>query len=193
MRKIITKREMEKRGKRKQFVVGIILVAIMVFSILGFAFFNVERTTTRKVKYNDFTFLLDEQGLWRTVVDGNDFSFRYLPNETLDIDVPFLGFRNYVNKPLYFVSENFEATSEIARNIQRFTLRMQEACLIGKNCTGNLPEKNCTNRENIIIIGISNSTEILQDENCVFILGQNSELTRISDAFLYGILGIRKF
>ncbi len=198
MRKIQTKEEQEKKGRRNKILTGIILVAIMVFGTVGYAFFGRGiglEGKTEKVVYNSQEFKLLESGLWQAEIQGHTFFFNYLPNETEEIAVPLiLSMGNYVGRPLYFNSENPAATIEIKQNLASLASKMpQEACVknLNEECTEDWPIKNCS--DNIIIIREKQINEISQEDNCIFIQGNYSDLVKISDAFLYKILGIRSF
>ncbi len=97
---------------------------------------------------------------------------------------------NYYQKPLYIYSESSEAETEIYVNLGQVALRTQPACLDGEKCKNeNLATKTCS--DNFIIIKESNSTDITQEENCVFIQAPSYSLTGLTDEFLFKVLGIR--
>jgi len=66
---------------------------------------------------------------------------------------------------------------------------MQNACLEEEGCKEDWPTKTC--EDNFIIIEEKNETSIIQDNNCVFIQGPQENLTKISDEFLFRVLGVR--
>ena len=67
---------------------------------------------------------------------------------------------------------------------------MQLACLEGEECANDeLPIKTC--EDNFIIIRESDVTEVVQEDNCVFIRGEAEELAKITDAFLLKIIGVQ--
>jgi hypothetical protein len=57
------------------------------------------------------------------------------------------------------------------------------------DCEETLPIKTC--EDNFIIIKENNFTNIIQEDNCVFIQGPSENLTMVSDEFLFHILGVR--
>ena len=71
-----------------------------------------------------------------------------------------------------------------------FAERIQKACPEGKKCSSDLPAKTCA--DNFIIIEEGNSSAIRQDNGCVYIRGAKDELVKISDEFLFRILGIKQ-
>ena len=109
------------------------------------------------------------------------------------------GLENYYGKPLYLSSVNKESELEINSNLYSFIQRTQPACLeknesmgselFEEECGSDLPVKTCN--DNFIIIVESNKSIIEQKDNCVFISGPQENLTKITDEFLFNILGIR--
>ena len=192
MRKIVSKQEEGKKQKRNQLIIGIILIIVMFGSTFGIIVnsFGKENSNT-KVKYNGLEFTKQNER-WFVNIGDFQFSFKYNPYEVEEIgkDSGLKYLNNYYNKPLYLSSQNTEASSEIYTNIEGIAQRVQGACLEEENCEGNLPVKNCTS--NFIIIKESDSNEIKQEENCVFISGTEENLTKISDEFLFQIIGVRQ-
>lgn len=164
-------------------IIGIVLVALMVLSTLGYAFFYNDEAEDESLKnYNGLLFK-EQSGYWLTQIQGYDFSFIYYPEDIESFPISMnLTINDYIQKPLYFVSS--KDSSEVARNLQGFVLRMQNACY--ENCNLDLPVKNCT--DNLIIFE-DGENEIKQEGNCIFISGNNSAM--LEDAFIYRILGVR--
>jgi hypothetical protein len=197
MRKIVSKEIEEKKRKRNQLVIGGLLVLIMVASSLGYAFTREQtgtgQTGTDKIIYNGYEFT-KISNLWYTTSGNYQFSFIYNPNETGKINSALNPIGNYAGKPLYIYSDDAEATSDIYRNLfsqNKIVLRMQDACLQGRECNeSSTPVKNCT--DNFVIIEESSNTGIKQQDNCVFIEGEPENLTMLTDSFLFRITGIQQ-
>ncbi len=192
MRKILSKYEQEKKRKRSQLVVGLILIFVMFFSVLGYSFVGrgASQDDTNKIIYNEYEFV-NQNGLWILNLDNVNFVFRYNPEQVPKVYSWVRPFDNYYQKPVYISSESPEAETEIYVNLNQIALRMQRACLSEEECGDeNLPIKTCS--DNFIIIEESNITDIIQQENCVFIQGPEVNLTRIADEFLFKILGIEQ-
>ena len=192
MRKIISKHHEGRIRKRNQIIVGGILIFVMVGSVLGFALqgFNLGGTNNRNdgssnsIEYNGFEFV-NQNGLW---VLGN-FIFRNVPQQVEDIGNISNNINNYQGKPLYIYSESEEAELEIFINLGNIVLRTQKACIEGVECPGDFPVKTC--EDNFIIIMEKNISNIIQQDNCIFIEGNREDLTKLTDQFLFKILGIR--
>ena len=190
MRKIVSKSEKEKRVRRKQFIVSGVMIFIMFFGTIGYAFQGKDDSdSSKKVNYNGLDF--EARGdYWITSVGELNFVFRYNPKEVDGMnfsDVKFL--ENYLEKPLYISSENVGAISEVGRNLEQVVLRISKACL-DENCSGDFPIKSC--EDNFIVIREASVPMIVQENNCVFIEGPEDNLTSITDEFLFNILGIRE-
>lgn len=190
MRRIQTQAEIDKKAKRNHIVIGLVMISILVLSSLGFALISSDRDDDEKnseineLGYNFF----NDNGIWVTNLNGEFFTFKYLPSEVLDVEMNLstnLGY--YSEKPLYFVNTNYEEKSEILNNIDRYILRYQDACINSEDCEGDIPLKDCSN--NLIIFEEieENKTSVYQDRNCVYIVGDKMKGT---DAFLYNVLGI---
>jgi len=185
MKEIQTAEKRRKKESRNKLIVGLILIALMVFSTVGYALYYRSDEEQETEKYNGLSFV--KNGFWQTNIYENKFSFSFHPKETENVEVNInKRLSDYANKPLYFVNNN-AGLQEIARNLEKFVLRMQMACY--ESCEEELPIKNCT--DNLIIFEESVKVEISEKDNCVFIKAPDSEIVRVSDAFVYRLLGIR--
>jgi len=187
MRRIETREEIERKGRRNKILIGVVLAGIMLLSTAGYSLMSGDKTngSAEKVNYNGIDFLKNGD-LWTANVQGNPVYFSYLPNETRQVSVA-KTLSDYSGKPLYFTGNGL-AEQEITRNLGSFVSRMQRACFQDENCTGNLPIKNCSS--NIIIIREQDigSNIIRAEENCIYII--SNDTMRDADAFMYKIFGI---
>ena len=191
MRKIISKKIEDKKNQKKQLLVGALLILIMALSTIGYSLKNGQKEDTKELMYNNIKFT-QINNLWNAKIGNYQFYFSYNPTEVEEVNSTLNFLNNYNNAPLYIYSENSDVTMEIYRNLVYYNgivERMQEACLEGESCAEGVPIKNCTN--NFIIIKKSITKEIRQEENCVFISGNDEELVKMSDGFLFKIMGIQ--
>lgn len=181
MRKIISKEVEDKKAKRNRMILGFFLVFIMFFSVAEYAFLSNPDTTTNSeinsVSYNGLKFT-SQNGYWILNKDGNNFIFRYNPNQVTATGSEINGIENYYNKPLYIKANNINVESEIRTNLAVFT-----------NGVIITDKEDCN--DNAIIIENKNISKIYQQENCVYIQGAESELVKLTDEFLFNILDIR--
>lgn len=193
MKKIQTREEIEKRNKRNQLIIGIILVGLMLLSTGGYAIMSNEGSSSSGfIKYKGIKFYNDG-GYWKFIYNNNQFITQYNPKETENISVNTnIDLSKYSNSIVYFVTETGEPNNEIYRNIAAFILKQNGACLNGINCSANVPVKDCGN-DNIIIVKEpleNEKEEVIQDRNCVFIKANYENQTKFADAFLFKLLGI---
>lgn len=189
MRNIISSKNKRKKDRIKKFAVGGVLIFIMFFSVLGYAFSGRENEDAEKIDYNGFEFV-NQNGFWLLNLGSFDFAFKHNPHEVKKIYSLLNPVNNYQGLPLYISSESDEAQLEIARNLNQIVQRIQPACLNKYKCEGNWPVKNCT--DNFIIIKKDDISKITQEDNCVFISGPQENLTMMADEFLFKILGIKQ-
>lgn len=193
MKKIRLKHEEDKRKKRNHVILGIFLIFIMFGSVIGFIIpFGINgggvsvNEETEMQKFNGFEFT-EQNGFWILNLNGINLIFRYNPSEIFDLNSRLNPLLDYEAKPLYVYSENVNAKSEIKANMFSFVEGIEDACPEGmENCES--PVRTCEN--NFIIIRESESRDLRQEMNCVFIEGNNEDLTRLTDEFLYKIFGV---
>jgi len=195
MKKILTREEREKKVKRNQLVIGILLIAIMVCGTLGYALtWGSDSEESQKIEHKGVEFIKSNE-YWYFNIQGYDFMTKYNPQDIGDIY--FLNYKtlqDYVQNPLYFVGNYPEPFYELGRNLEQFALRINDACLNEDDCSGDFPVKNCSEDNVIVIQEIDSAVEkesLSQDENCVFIKASLGNQTRYVDAYLFDLLGIR--
>ncbi len=189
IKKILSKSEQEKKRKRNSIIIGLILMIVMFGSVFGVVVgsFGQNFSKKNKTEYNGYEFL-NENGLWKVSIGEINFIFKYFPTETKDITNILKNVNNYYNKPLYVSSEDLDSEIEVYRNLQQIASRIQSACFSKEECEGDFPIKTCSDNFIIIEEGIE---EIIQVENCVYIKGEKQELSKLTDSFLYNILGVK--
>lgn len=190
MRKILSEGEKRRKERFNQIIVGVVLIFLLLLSTLGYSILsrdNTETSNDKKIIYNGLTFV-NSNGYWILQEEGIRFVFRYNPNEIEGVKTKLNDISMYSNQPVYIQSDSMEATSEIVNNLNGIVLRMQNACLEEEGCEEDFPVKNCN--DNFIIIRESNLSGIIQNQSCVFIEGTQENLVKLTDEFLFKILGI---
>jgi len=181
MRKIISKEDKEKKDKKNQLIIGSILMFILIFGTIGYAFNRDSNNgNNQNIEYNGIEFIKNN-GKWYFELN-KVYSTTYNPEE---INISFnieKKLNDYKNKPLYLVGGNDEARYELLSNLNGIYSRYQDACL--EDCEEDFPIKNCS--DNIIIFQ-KGDNKIYQEDNCVFIQGDE---IKSADAFLFKILDI---
>jgi hypothetical protein len=189
MKKLMTQTQRERKEARGQLMIGLLLIGLMLFSTVGFAFGNNIDSGIKKIEYNGVDFIRDNSGYWKFNLQGAEFYSLHNPEETKDIGfLNYLSLENYFDKPLYLVGDS-ESFSEITGNLNGVVLRFPKACYL-KDCDGDFPVKNCS--ENLLVIKepVNEEESIRLEDNCVFITAKKENQSRYVDAFLFKILGI---
>ena len=185
MRKIKTKVDLEKKKKKNQLILGIIMVFLLTASTLGYSLMSKDdENDSSKVTERGLDFYRTN-GRWQLNIEGQTFHFQNLPSEIQNIEIEGIySLSSLAGQPIYFNEAN-EGISEVLINLDRYLERYQETCIEGQNCTKDLPTKNCTS--NILISIPGNSTRVYREENCIYLSG---DYVKAADAFLYKTFGI---
>lgn len=200
MQKIETKAEREKRQRRGQLIVGVILVAIMVLSTAGYSIMDRSKTETGGTEtYNNFEFA-SVSGRWEVQKQSFTLATRYLPKDVENVSYQgAVSVNSFSNKEVYFAAFSDDAkivANEIATNLP--VLRVQLACLeqdANRTECKDLPLKTCQNLVLIIDEKRFNNTEffkpiVYQKENCITIEASTRDMMRAADRFLFEIYSI---
>lgn len=193
MRKLSTKEQEEKRQKRNQKIVSLVIVLLMIgsgFGIIVNSFGSQDNASRTRAEYNDFVFF-KSGNYWITETQSQQLVFEHLPDETnFTLNSEINPLSSYKDRVLYIYSEDALAGSFVASNLQNFVQRIQLACVENKICNGDYPIKdNCD--DNFIKIEISNKTQIKQENSCVFIQSDEENLVKITEEFLYNLFEIK--
>lgn len=194
MKKLTTKKEELRREKKRNFIITTLLAIILLMSIGGYSFIgkNSSSNTENSIIYNGLNFYnsndywISNKNKFRIVLKNN-------PKELENIIIPdsIKKIENYYGRPLYIYSQDLNAKQEIFNNLNpenNIVQRIQETCIKEEACEKDLPIKDCSN--NIIILKKSKNPKIYQQENCVYIEGNSTELTKMSDKFILYLIGI---
>jgi hypothetical protein len=182
MRKIMTKEEIEKSNRRKQIILGVILIFLLVISTAGFSWLSKDGEESRIVEERGIKFY-NQNGVWLTQIGETIFSFSYLPSEVENLTI--IGdysLEEYHNQPLY-LNKIEDGGVEVLTNLNDYILRYQKACA-EEPCEEDWPLKDCSNN---FIIFKDGENEVYKEENCVYIVGDQ---IKGADAFLYKVLNI---
>jgi hypothetical protein len=181
MRRIKTKENEAKKRKRNQVIVGSILIVLMLLSTAGYAFQSLDGSSLKTIEYNGYEFT-GNNGNWNTNIGAIPLRFVYNPKQIVDKEVLELkNIDNYYGSNLSIYSESYDAEQEIMTNLQFIVEEIDQ--IVDKE------EIDCNTKT--IVIEKSESSEIIQENECVFIKGKDNELIRLTDSFLYDIFEIK--
>jgi len=190
IRRLTSKHDEDKRKKKNQIVVGVVLVFLMLLSTLGYSFgtnLSQQNQQGAIVNYNGYEFSYFN-GLWSLNIGGTIFSFINSPATAFKTNSTLKSLTNYYGKPLYIYSENAEAEAEISRNLFGVSEEITPACIGGATCGEGIQIKTC--EDNFIIIKETKEASISQENGCIFLYGPPESLTRVTDGFLLKIIGV---
>lgn len=180
----------QKREQRRKVILTIVLLGILLFSSIGYAFQSRSEDLTRTITYNSFRFT-EQQGLW---VLQNQYVFLatlHTPYEILNAtERNEFTIADYTNVAVYLSGMLGSGSDEIVRNLQSSAERIQPVCVSGFTCNEeSLPVKDCS-RDKVIIFVESDTAKITTQNQCVIISGTPEQSTRLADEFLFGIFNI---
>jgi len=185
LKPIEKKTEKERKEKRNRILLAFFSAVIMILSVVGFAL-NLGRNHT-----------IEKQGeFWEFKVNlnGEEITLRtvYLPNETKNVLLNYKpSIQDFANKKYYFYSniKLKERAIRLISYLSYFSL-LRESCIRGYECYNDeLPLKDCN--DNVILFEKSNVTEIKKEENCIILKGNETNIDKVIDAFLYNIFQIK--
>ncbi len=194
MRKLTSKKEMERKSKRNQYLLGIALVVIMFGSVFGVIVgsFNSE-TKKEKIIYNGYEFI-EQNNYYLLTLGEVDFYFAEDPNEIflLEKEVSLTKtLSSLIGQPIYISSIDYSPSREIYQNIAPYAERIQFACLEDEICEDeNFPIKTC--EDNLIIIKEAEQNKIYEKNNCIFVEGKKEDLTKLTDELLFNLIGLNQ-
>lgn len=163
------------------------MILLIGLSSLGYAIMSKpDSSSTTSVKYGNLEFVKSND-LWVTTINSGVFYFNNLPGEVANVSISGnYDLNNYSGKTVYFVNIN-PAVNTLNYLFDGIALRVQEACLVGQNCTkADLPVKNCG--ENVFVFDVlKNETKVYKNQNCVFLEGNSFEAV---DKLIYRFFNI---
>jgi len=179
MRRILSKEEAAQKEKRRNIVISLILLGIMVLSTVGFAF--VYNSDNDKSGENNNEKVQSMGNSWIARYGDQNLVFSSSPESLNITKAGFISdLSQYYGKPLYIDSESEAIYYEIYSNLGKYAERVQHGCY--EECENSTwPEKNCT--DNVIVFNQEDENKITQNQNCIFIDGD----MRAVDSFLYRI------
>lgn len=189
-----------RENKRKQLLMGAIIVFIMVTSVIGFMF---GRGSEEAVDYNGFSFVR-KGNLWETKIDKQPVVFSYFPSqiELIEVDAPVIS-RMLSTPMLYLTYDQNQSEVEFIAQAQfeldtvlygRFNIYSGKG--LTKENEYNLPVITCLNATSavpVVDFRKANETIIHMEGECIIVGGRTgNDFIRAKDRLLYGMFGIIK-
>ena len=184
MRKILSLGEIAEKERKRKRLGGIVIIALLVLSSLGFALSSVGNGGNNNNQLED-GFSYNGQN-WIYTVGAQKYYFTNHPDEINTSLVGLtMGLSDFAGKQVYIDSELIGGLQEIYNSLGAYTGRISEACY--GSCERDLPERECSvGAEPFIIIQENETESFVEKYNCLFISGN----LKTVDAFLYNVMGI---
>jgi len=205
LKKIKTREYSERKKRRTNLVVGIIIIALMILSTIGFAMIENDQEITENTVYNGYKFTATGNG-WQTTVQGQTITTSYFPTEVLNVSGSNVYAFDFTDKVVYIAVESQGDVYDVNElgNLNNIAERSQFACQPDAENTSfcqesSLPVKNCedvnsSNTARVIVIN-SNVTEpafYTYYKNCLKINAKSADLKMAVDNFIFKVFGIIK-
>lgn len=186
MRRILSLAEIAEKERKNKRLGGIIIIALLVLSSLGFALSSVGNggNNGNEGELKD-GFSYNGQN-WIYTSGSQKYYFINHPDEiNTSLEGLTMSLSDFAGKQIYVDSGLSGGLQEIYNSFGSYAGKISEVCY-GK-CERDLPEKECSVGAEPFIIMRENETEsFVEKDNCLFITGN----LKTVDAFLYKVLGI---
>ncbi|MFT4261284.1 MAG: hypothetical protein ACMXX9_02520 [Candidatus Woesearchaeota archaeon] len=199
------RRREDKNKKRNAIIMGVLLVGLMIFSVVGFAFQS-QNTTGGSFEHNGFSFSIQRSPtntLYFTEVDGLEIGFYNDPffiesqgfDDELRQKLPAIENIIFTSKP---ISEaltegvDLRLLTLLERDTNIFTTASASRAFTASDPFEPLPVRTCNDANNQTIVfdinfGITNETSLISkiQENCYAINGINFDFILVRDFIIY--------
>ena len=183
----------------KKVLMGLFIVAIMIFSVFGFVLSY--GSGQESLKYNNYKFVRTQLGV-QTKINGENILFNFYPTQVEDI--PIDEDARTALKNIKSLSITYDPGSEWAQGMAEIQFYLEQALpktkevYVERGLTDNegydLKEIQCkdaTETVPVLHLQQADTTEIIFDNNCILAKAQQAqELYRINDRLQYIIYGV---
>jgi hypothetical protein len=190
-------RKKKDKGFRKELILPLFIVFILVMSMFGYMF----GSSRTRLTYNGFKFYSMEDGGFILRLEDERTAFNYYPAELEWVRAP-KGLGNPFNVPMIYVTSNYtalygETISQVKFNLAQNLWELKEVYVQNAFTTETeyeLPVITCRNATaSVPVINFekSNSTEISYENYCVTVKFRNrEEIAAAYERLLYSAFGV---
>ena len=187
-----------KREKRKKVWMNVFLAAMFIFIIVGMTLGGIGNFGSSEMKYGKFKFTIKDNR-YVTKINNNEMPFYFLPSQVDGINVSSV----ITNKlrEAYLVMLTFDPEDET--NLQVIEVaRLDLSYLLGKVIYNgvlteseeyNLPVLTCANatlKTPVLIFNTSETTGIVDIDNCIYLNARGTDFLGLRDRLLYSYYGV---
>ncbi|MEK6908580.1 MAG: hypothetical protein AABX23_00835 [Nanoarchaeota archaeon] len=183
MGQIRSLKEITQREQRRKRISGIVIISLLLLSTLGFALSMVNFGGNN---VPDETQGFSNNGQYWIYTTGNQkYYFTHHVDEVNTSSYQISkNLADLSGKQIYVDTEMIGSLQEIHNSLGLYLGNIKEACY--GQCERDLPEKDCSSPDPLIVVRDDYIQSITEEQNCIFIKGNMKTV----DAFLYKILGI---
>ena len=187
----------KKESRIKKLILPLILVFLMIGSIFTI-FLSGSSNNLNEVTYNNLKFTKTDTG-WISYINNKQIVLINNPNDLKNIQIPNINLQDLNSAQKVYLSvnpnENIQQAYALFNTDIKPLLRLNviNACTVDIQKCANLPLKTCTDAsqlQKVIILEESNSTKIEYNNNCLYISGNQEDLTKIIDKLTLNLLGV---
>lgn len=172
----------DERRKNRNKYLGIGLLFIMAVSSIGYAFISNDSESNGNSVQKEG--LYEENGQWVFRQGSVSLAFSTSPDEARNISSNInITLNDFAQKKVYVSDEGQSLFGILSQSVGNF-VPLSSACY--GPCTEDLPEKNCSEKDYLIVWNRTAENSLKQKENCIFIDGD----IRAVDAFVYRAFGL---
>lgn len=187
----------KKESRIKKLILPLILVFLMIGSIFTI-FLSGSSNNSNEVTYNNLKFTKTDTG-WISYINNKQIVLINNPNDLKNIQIPNINLQDLNSAQKIYLSvnpnENIQQAYALFNTDIKPLLRSNiiNACTVDIAKCANLPLKTCKDAsqlQKVIILEESNSTKIEYNNNCLYISGNQEDLTKIIDKLTLNLLGV---
>jgi len=191
-----------KKKIKKELIFSLVIAFLMVLSVFGFVLNYT--STSQKIRYNSYSFVLTQKG-WLTKLDKKNLFFPYNPKEVekyiKELNITNSSLNLLLGKKQIYITSNFN--SSLASTISSSVLFLEKNLklkniFIKNSFTSPTPYNtkvitcdNATSFVPVIFIKKAEKTSLQNFENCLIVNVRTAEELKIITTFItYKLLGI---
>ncbi|MCX6711828.1 MAG: hypothetical protein NT139_02210 [Candidatus Woesearchaeota archaeon] len=186
----------KKESRIKKLILPFILVFLMVGSV--FTVILSGSSNENEVKYNNLKFTKTNEG-WISYINDRKVVLFNNPKDLENMSISNINLQDLNSAQKIYLSINPDENIQQAYTLFNTNIKpllrtiLVNSCNIDNEKCANLPLKTCTDAsqlQKVIILEESNSTKIEYNNNCLYISGNQEDLTKIIDKLTLNLLGV---
>ncbi len=186
----------KKKKPKMNWILGGIIIFVMVSSAFGVMFGSFSNNTNR-IKYKDYTFIYQNDGTYRSKIDGKWYVFEFTPDALENIP-----YEEGILKHAPQMDITYDYGSDYVKDFALFSFQLKQTLSGNKFVReGALAENefghevitcaDSTAQVPVVLLMVGNETKVYMDGNCIIAeASRREEIGVIRDRMLYEMLGV---